>query len=465
MYSLAETDFEIPSKHMKKVGLFLFVVWVAAGWVLASDKGSDSQAQPQTSGVQASDTNPPASVLTLDDIIREGLQKNPSVQAAFHQVEAQRRRVPQVRTLPDPVVSTGWNGNIAPFTVQNGDPSSSRFVSVSQQLLYPGKLKLRGDVVSKEVEAANWDYEAVRRRVVLDLKMAYYDYFFQDKAIQTTQRNKDLLQKLASIAEARYRVGKGIQQDILKSQVEISLLLQKLTVLEQQKKTAQVRLNTLLARDPDSPLPPAADISAPVIATSLEGLYAQAHAADPVLQREQTMVQRTDVAISLAKRDYYPDFSIGYMYQQRPDMPDMNGFTFGVNIPIFYKTKQREAVRQATEERISAERSRDNRRNELNFELKQQYLAAQASSQLLRLYSQGVVPQSSLALESSMSAYQVGNVDFLTVLGNFSTLLNYQVDYYRELANYESALARIEALIGVDPAAAKPTTDVQTEKR
>ncbi|HWR14856.1 MAG TPA: TolC family protein [Terriglobales bacterium] len=450
---------------MKKVRLILFLVLGAASWTLAADKGAGSQVQVEVAPASPTNANPPAAVLTLDDVIREGLERNPSVQAAFHQVEAQRRRVPQVRTLPDPTVSTGWAGNITPFSVQNGDPSSSRFVSVSQQLLYPGKLKLRGEVASKEVEAATWDYEAVRRRVVADLKVAYYDYSFQDKAIQTTQRNKELLQKLASIAEARYRVGKGVQQDVLKSQVEISLLLQKLTVLEQQKKTAQVRLNTLLARDPESPLPPAADLPVPEMAISLEALYAQARAADPLLQREQTLVQRSNVAISLAKRDYYPDFTVGYMYQQRPDMPDMNGFTFGVNIPIFYKTKQREAVRQAAEERISAERSRDNRQNELNFELKQQYLAAQASSQLLRLYSEGVVPQSSLALESSMSAYQVGNVDFLTVIGNFTTLLNYQVDYYRELANFDSALARIEALVGVDPTVAKATTDVQTEKR
>lgn len=198
---------------------------------------------------------------------------------------------------------------------------------------------------------------------------------------------------------------------------------------------------------------------------TLEQLYAQSRSNDPELQREKTMVERSKVEVAVARRDYYPDFSVGYMYQQRPGMPDMNGFTVGINIPVFYRTKQREAVRQATEERISAERTRDNRQNELNFELKQQYLAAQASDQLLRLYSQGVVPQSSLALESSMSAYQVGNVDFLTVLGNFSTLLNYQIDYYRELANYQTSLARIEALVGVDPAAGKTTNNVQVEKR
>jgi outer membrane protein TolC len=128
----------------------------------------------------------------------------------------------------------------------------------------------------------------------------------------------------------------------------------------------------------------------------------------------------------------------------------MHGLTFTVNVPVFYKTKQREAVAQAAEERIVAEHSQRNRQNELNFELKQQYLAAKASDELLRLFSQGIVPQSSLALESSMSSYQVGTADFLTVIGNFSMVLNYEIDYYRELANYQTSLARIESMVGVD---------------
>jgi outer membrane protein TolC len=126
----------------------------------------------------------------------------------------------------------------------------------------------------------------------------------------------------------------------------------------------------------------------------------------------------------------------------------MHGLTFTINVPVFYKTKQRESVAQATEEQIVAEHSQRNRQNELNFELKQQYLAAKASDELLRLFSQGIVPQSSLALESSMSSYQVGTADFLTVIGNFSMVLNYEIEYYRELANYQTSLARIESMVG-----------------
>src|ERR1019366_6791176 len=101
----------------------------------------------------------------LEDLVREALLKNPAVQSASHTVEAQRRRVPQAKALPDPMVGIGWAGNITPFSVQSGDPSSYRAVTASQQLLYPGKLKLRGEIASKEVDAASSDYEAIRRRV------------------------------------------------------------------------------------------------------------------------------------------------------------------------------------------------------------------------------------------------------------------------------------------------------------
>jgi len=386
----------------------------------------------------------------LDGLIREALQKNPGVQSALRQVDALRHRVPQAKTLPDPTVSVGWAGNIAPFSVQNGDPSSNRAITASQGIPYPGKLKLRGEIADREAEAAQWDYEAARRKLVADVKSAYYDYFAASKAVEITQKNKDLLQKLSSIAEARYRVGKGIQQDVLRSQVEISLLQQRQTVFEQLQRTAQVRLNTLLFRDPEAPLPSPASFEPAKLAHSLDELYTLAREQDTGLQREQRMIERNQYAVNLAQKDYRPDFNVGYMYQQRPDMKDMHGFTVTANIPIYYRTKQREAVREQTEQLASSQRSKENRQTELSFAVKQQYLLAKSSEQLLKLYSQAIVPQSSLALESSMASYQVGAVDFLTILTNFTVVLDYEVSYYRELANYQMALANLEPLVGVE---------------
>lgn len=437
---------------MSRIGVFLL-----ASLLVLPAQAQEPETHRVTAQIATATIRPEtAPVLSLSEVISEALEKNPAVQSALHAVAAQKHRIPQAKSLPDPEASVGWMGNLTPFSVQEGDPSSYRGVGVMQSLPYPGKLKLRGEVATQEVQMAQWDYEAVRRRVAADVKAAYYEYFFYDKALEITRKNKDLLQKLSSISEARYRVGKAMQQDVLKSQVEISLLLQKITVLEQQRATAQARLNTLMARPPDSALPPAANVEPAALTESLDALNTAAKAQDPGLQREMAAVRRSQVSTDLARKDYRPDFAVAYMFEQRPMMPDMNGMTFTVNVPVFYRTKQREQVKQAQEEVISAERSRDSRVNELQFELKQQYLAAQAAKQLLDLYTKAVVPQASLALESSMSAYEVGNVDFLTMLANFTTVLNYEVDYYRELADYQTALARMETLVGMELTSTQP---------
>jgi outer membrane protein, heavy metal efflux system len=420
----------------------------------ANSGGDPAGAAPAESSAAQVAAQPAGETLTLEAVVREALEKNPAVQSALHTIAAQRRKVPQQRSYPDPMVAVGWAGNIAPFSVQEGDPSSNRNLSVTQQIPYPGKLKLRAAMASKEADALQADYDAVVRRVTADVKAAYFDYFYYDKAIQITQKNKSLLEKLSKISESRYQVGKGMQQDVLRSQVEISLLLQKMTMLEQQRATAQAKLNNLLVRPPESPLPPAAEVQPTALRYSLEELYALAAESDTGVQRESRMVEKSQIAVAMAQKEYRPDLGVGYMYQQRPNMPDMHAVTFSASVPVFYRTKQREGVAQAREELASAEKSRENRLNELKFELRQQYLAAKAADQLLELYTKAVVPQSSLTLESSMSAYRVGSLDFLSMLTNFTTLLNYETDYYRQVADHQMALARMESLIGMDLTAA-----------
>src|ERR1039458_8283470 len=255
--------------------IFAILLLLPALGIPAQD--SKETAQMANARVQAHQ-EPVAQVLSLDDVIREALEKNPEAQSALHTINALRLHVPQVKALPDPMVSAGWAGNLAPFSVMRGDNSSYRGLTVSEQFPYPGKLKLRGEIASKEAEAAQADYEAIRRRVSAEVKAAYYDYFYYDQAIQTTERNKELLEKLSKIAEARYRVGKAMQADVLRSQVEISLLIEKLTMLEQQRATAQARLNVSMLRSPDSPLPPATEVQPVTMRNGLDELYALAAA-------------------------------------------------------------------------------------------------------------------------------------------------------------------------------------------
>lgn len=390
-----------------------------------------------------------ASPLTLEALIQEALANNPVIQSAERQVAARRAVVPQVKTLPDPMVSVSWMGGLRPFDVMRGDPSSFRSLGAMQQIPFPGKLKLRAQVADRAAEATWWEYEQIRRRVIAEVKTAYYELFYLEQAIEITNKNKDLLEKLTRIAEVRYAVGQGIQQDVLRAQVELSRLLQRLTVLEQQKQTTQVRLNTLLYRPPDSPLGRPAPFPKAELTHALDALYTLALEKDPELHAAARLIEGSQYALNLAEKEYYPDFSVGFMYQNRPLMPEMYGVAFSVNIPIFYKSKQRAGVQQATEELISAQRRQDARKTELFFEVKEHYLAAKASDELARLFAQAIVPQSTLALESAMAAYEVGKVDFLTVLDSFITVLNYETDYYRELTNFQIALAKLEPLVGV----------------
>jgi len=431
--------------------LWLPLVASAQSSPVPPDKSGQTVSARVVSSTLASQTAiSPADTVSLEELLREALTNNPAIQGAARRVEALRARVPQARTLPDPILSAGWAGDIRPFSVQRNDPSSYRSLSVVQEIPFPGKLKLRGQVADREAEAARWEYEATRRRLIAEVKLAYYDYFYVEKAIEITQKNRDLLEKLAKIAEVRYQVGKGLQQDVLKAQVELSRLLQRLTVLEQQKKTSQVRLNTLLYRDPEAPLPPPAPVEKTELAYTLDALYELARQNDTGLQGEQRLIERAQLAVDLARKQYYPDLSFGYMYQNRPLMPEMHGFTVSINIPVFYRTKQREGVNEATQELTSSQRSRDNRETTLYFEVKEQYLAAKASEDLARLFSQAVVPQSALALESSLAAYQVGTVDFLTMVSNFIIVLDYEINYYEELASYQKALARLEVITGTE---------------
>ena len=400
-----------------------------------------------TDPVAAAGSQEPAAV-TLQDLVREALDRNPAIKSAARQVQALRARVPQVRTLPDPVLTTGWAGNLTPYSVQKGDPSSYRGLNLMQEIPFPGKLKLRGQIVDREAEALRWDLENARRDVVAQVKAAYYEYAYYHKAIEIIQKDQDLLGRLTKIADARYKVGMGIQQDVLRAQVEQSRLLQRLTVLKQQERTAQVRLNTLLNRDPEMPIGGPIPIQKSNFPYTLEEIYQMARENDPGLKREQRMIERSQLAVNLARKDYRPNFTVGYMYQQRPLLPDMQGFTVGINLPIFYKTKQREGVIEATEEMIGARNRLEDRQNSVNFDVKQQYLSAKASEELVQLYARAVVPQSSLALDSSISSYEVGKLDFLSMLSNFQTILEYETDYYQELTNFETALARLEVLVG-----------------
>ncbi|MBZ5538656.1 MAG: TolC family protein [Acidobacteriia bacterium] len=388
-------------------------------------------------------------VLRLEDLIAEALANNPEIEAAERMVDAKRAVAPQQRTLPDPMISGGWAGNIVPpFSVQTGDPSSARMLGFSQEIPFPGKLALRGRIADTEATAEQWNYERTKLAVISNLKQTYYDLFFIEKAIATVQKDKDLLEKLAQIAEARYAVGKGMQQDVIRAQVEISKLLERLTLLEQREGVAQAMLRSLLNRPPDAPIGVPADVTKTEMPYSLNEIQAIAEAHSPDLKSQEREIDKNQLALSLAKKDYYPDFGVGFTYFNRPQLPEMYSFNFTAKVPIYFWKKQRYGVEEAASTLVSSRKRTEAVKTNLFFKMKDQYLAMKASERLMDLYSKAIVPQSTLALDSSLSGYQVGNIDFLSMLSNFLTVLDYELNYYDSLTNYQKAVARLEEVIG-----------------
>jgi outer membrane protein TolC len=389
-----------------------------------------------------------AQVLHLDDAVREALENSPEAESARHAIKALQYRIAPAEALPDPMVAVGWAGNPAPFSIMARDASSYRGVTVSEQFPYPGKRKLQGAIAGKDVEAARANDEAIRRRITAEVKAAYYEYFYDEKALQTASRNKATLEELAQIAAAQYRAGKATQPDLLRAQVEVSLMLKKIIELEAQRSAAQAELNAQMQRAPESPLPPAEEVQPAEMTFSLDQFYALAAENDADAEGDQKLIERNRLAVALAEKQLRPDLGVSYMFQQRADQSAMNGLTFSVNLPVFSRSKQHQAISEASENLISAAKTRDGRLNQVRLIVRQQYLAAKAAEKLMSLYTKGVIPQSSLALESSMASYQTGKIAIQPVIENITTLLDYETDYYRQLADYQTAMARIESLTG-----------------
>ena len=393
----------------------------------------------------------PATTIELPALVREALERNPEIQAARRNVDARRARIPQARAWPDPTLTIGYGGDLVPpFELMRGDPSSARQFMVEQEIPYPGKTRLRGRIAASEADAEATAIEAASRRVAAEVKQAYFELYITDQSLTTLAQDRDLFAKLARVAEIRYATGKGAQQDVIRAQIELTRLAERQTLLEQTRHTLEAQLNSLRDLPVDTPLGTTAEVRPSALLQSLEELQAAAESSFPAVTRQRTMVEGSRLAIDLARKEVRPNFSLGYTYMQRGALPDMYGITFSTSLPIFRRSKQDQAVREAALNLESAQRMVESELTTLRYRVKQEYLQAQTADRLMQLYAQGILPQSRLALESSLASFETGATDFQAVLGNLTTILDYELNYHEQLANHEKALARMEELTGLE---------------
>jgi outer membrane protein TolC len=241
-------------------------------------------------------------------------------------------------------------------------------------------------------------------------------------------------------------VGRAAQQDVFKAQTQVSILETRLVKLEQERNSAEAEINSLLNRAAGTPLPRPEDLKPKEFTHSLNELYDSERAESPMLRRDQKMIERTELALNLARKDYYPDYTVTAGYFNQGGMAPMYMARVDFKLPAYFWRKQRAGVAEQASSEVQARRTYEATDQGLRFRIKDDYLMAQASWKLMELYGKTVVPQASLALESSLSTYETGTVDFLSVLSNFSMVLDYEVSYYEELANYYQALSRLEEM-------------------
>lgn len=381
------------------------------------------------------------------DLLNGLMQNNPEIQAARFRFDAATKRPSQAGALSEPTVNYTNFGVGHPFSRLNGSDFAYQGFGISQEFPFPGKLALASEEAKREAESLQQTYRAVLVDVASRLKVAYYEWLSVQKAIDLTRKNSDLLSRFEEIARNRYQVGKGIQQDVLKAQLEVSMLEQQLAMLNEKRQRAEAEIASLLAV-PSIAIGAPPDIQPSTLSVSLDDLL-KATGDSPRVRAEQKMVDARAVGIDRSLKDFRPDFGVNLQWQHTgSNFPDYYMAMVSVKIPIYYARKQRYALEEAHSRLSEAKQNYRTAQQEAVFRVKDQYLAIQSSERILNLYKTTLLPQAQLTVDSSASAYEVGSIDFLTLVSNLTNLISLERQYYDELTRHEQAIARLEPVVG-----------------
>lgn len=438
---------------MRKAAHILCVLFAfsVAPAIPAQQRGAtDAAYQPRARSLA-----PPAGQaarLTINELIAELERVNPELRMADYEVHAARARIRPAGALPDPTVNYGQMnvGNLVPFTTLGEEGFSEIYIGFHQELPFYGKRKLRENIATKEADAERWSYQFTRLRVLSELKVAYYDLSYWHEVRGTLERDMRLLEKFAETAAALYRVGKGNQADVLRAQAELSRLQNRIEITDQSIGVAQAMINALLNRPADSPLARPEPLARSALNYSLPELLQFSQERFPPLREQEQMIEGREYGVQLAKKEKWPDFGFVFAYHNRGQLRDYWTIGGTARIPLWYGRKQKHEVEEAEARLGSAREKYESLRSKVRFGVQDYYLQVTTSGRLLALYEKTIVPQDTLTLEATAASYQVGAIEFLSVVDGLLKLVDDELAYYQHLANYQKALARLEPLVGME---------------
>jgi len=447
------------AEHLGHALLALFVSLATASFSMA-------QGPPAVAGPQNSEQSERSRAGTsLEDLLREAEANNPQIRAAKQAWDAAKLAPSQVSILPDPQFQLQHMsvGSPRPFAGYTNSDFAYIGLGISQEFPYPGKLRLRGDIARREADVARENYEAVRRLVRADLKEVYLQLSYFVEALQTLEVDGELLQQLEQAAQSRYRAGLGNQQELLRAQLEQTKYLAEITHHDLQAEKLQYRVKQILNRSPSfSDVTPAL-ISETPLEASYYDLLAAARGQNPEIAAAERMVERQQLQVDLAHKDFYPDFSLQYMWQ-RTDPTRFRAYyalTFGVRIPIYKGRKQQPALAQAQMNLLRSRSELDSQSLAVAAELGSQYATEQRTRDLLQIYRDGLLPQARAQAEAGLAAYQNNRLEFSQILSALLETSRLSQEYWQILADHETAVARLEEITGLSLRATESSPEVR----
>jgi outer membrane protein TolC len=389
----------------------------------------------------------------LADLVAEADRNNAQIQVARREWESMQQVPTQLTTLPDPQVALQQLnvGSPRPFAGFTNSDFAYIGLGVSQDFPYPGKLRLRGELAKKDADVAKERVAAVRLAILSRLKTAYFRIAFLAKQNALLSSDRELLQQMEQAAEVKYRSGSGNQQEVLQAQLEQTKLLREITANQLESGKLQAELKQVLGRPQSSPDVTTEETAESTVQHSFEELLADAQSNNPEISAAQKSVQKQDVAIEIAKKDFYPDFNAQFMWQ-RTDPSQYRAyymFTVGARIPLYRKRKLQPEVAQAQIEKSRAQSELEMQSQEVSAMLRQQFVAAEKSGELLKIYREGLLPQAKAELQAGFAAYESNRQDFQALLASFLDVLKLEEEYWQTLSEHEAVLGQMEELTGV----------------
>jgi len=414
----------------------------------------ESPAYAQSEGEQL----PGAQVLQLEQAVLIALERNPGLAGLQAQAEAMHTLPSQVGALPDPMLSLNAM-NLPADTFNTGqEPMTQMQVALSQSFPFPGKRGLKREAVEHKADASDAMLAERRTSLTGDVRTAWWRLMYQDRALQIIEQNKELMRDFVEIAQTKYRVGNGLQQDVLLAQLELSRLLDRELRMVGMRQGNRAELNALLGRPANRtvnlpPLPP--NTRLPELPAEVSLLERASFSRD-LINVNRDLVEAARADLEFARRDRYPDFKLGVGYGFREgfdplrgkDRSDLVSVMLSVNVPIFSGSKQSKAVEQRSHEVSRQKFALNDTLRRVEAGVARSFAEYHATRDQVELLETAIIPQAQQTVSSMLAGYQVNQVDFLNLVNTQITLYNAQINYWESLSRAKQALARLASAVG-----------------